>query len=138
MFAKMGLAKSYAAIIGAVLVLLGILGFIGNPIVGDAPGNPIFVTGAVHNLIHLITGALALYVAFGLKGDQQILGVIGIGAFYVAIFLLTLVNPRLFDLLNYPVNTADHLLNLGLAIASIVVGWFERSSTTGRMMPARR
>jgi hypothetical protein len=132
----MGLAKGYAAIIGVVLVLVGILGFVGNPIVGEAARNPIFVTGTVHNLVHLITGALALYVAFGLRGDQQVMGVIGIGALYVAVFVLTLVSPNLFGLLGYPVNIADHILHLGLAVASIGVGWYERSST-GRMATAR-
>jgi hypothetical protein len=132
----MSLAKGYAAIIGVVLVLVGLLGFISNPIVGDAASNPIFVTGTVHNLVHLITGALALYVAFGLKGDQQVMGVIGIGVLYAAVFVLTLVSGDLFGLLAYKVNTADHVLHLGLAVVSLAVGWYARSES-GRMVTAR-
>jgi hypothetical protein len=140
-YANMSLAKGYAAIIGVVLVLVGLLGFISNPIVGNVGSNPIFVTGTVHNLVHLITGALALYVAFGLRGEQQVMGVLGIGALYVAVFVLTLVSPNLFGLLgdkSYNVNIADHVLHVALAVASIAVGWFERSSSSTRMMPALR
>lgn len=129
MYRGTGLAKGYAAIIGVVLVLVGILGFISNPIVGDAANNPIFVTGTVHNLVLLISGSLALYVAVGLRGDQQVMGVLGIGALYLAVFILTLVSNNLFGLLGYPVNAPDRVLHLGLAVASIAVGWYERSST---------
>ena len=136
MNAGMSLTKGYAAIIGVVLILLGLLGFIANPIVGDAGSNPIFVTGTVHNLVHLITGALALYVAFGLKGDQQVMGVIGIGLLYLALVLLTLVSGDLFGLLGYKVNVADHALHVGLALSALAVGWYERSSS-GRMATVR-
>ena len=127
MFGSMGVAKGYAITVGVVLVLVGLLGFIGNPIVGDASKNPIFVTGTIHNLLHLITGSLALYVAFGLRGDQQVIGVAALGLLYVALFVLTLINPTLFDMLDHPVNAADHVLHLGLAIASLGVGWYARS-----------
>ena len=127
MFANMGLARGYAAVIGVVLVLVGLLGFIGNPIVGSSASHPIFVTDTVHNLIHLITGALALYVAFGLRGEQQVLGVAAIGVLYAALFVLTLINRKLFDMLSEPVNPADHLLHIVLAIASVAVAWYVRS-----------
>jgi hypothetical protein len=133
----MGLAKGYAAIVGVVLVLVGLLGFISNPIVGDAASNPIFVTGTIHNLVHLLTGALALYIAFGLTGEQRIAGIAGFGVLYVAIFVLTLVNPSLFGLLNYPVNAADHVLHLALAVASLGVAWYERSGAGARGIPRR-
>lgn len=130
---SMGLARGYAAVIGVALVLLGVLGFIGNPIVGDGPAHPLFVTGTVHNLIHLISGALALYVAFGLTGEQRVVGVIGIGLTYLAIVFLTLVNADLFGLLGYPVSVADHLLHLVIGLSSLVVGWYERSSSGRRV-----
>jgi uncharacterized membrane protein len=133
----MGLARGYATTIGVVLVLVGLLGFIGNPIVGDPSKNPIFVTGTIHNLVHLITGALALYVAFGLRGDQQVVGVAGIGLLYLALFVLTLINPTLFDMLDHPINVADHVLHLGLAIASLGVAWYARSSQGLGRSPAR-
>lgn len=125
----MSYAKPYAALIGIVLVAVGLLGFISNPLVGDT--SAIFVTGPVHNIVHLGTGLLALWVAFGLRGDQQALGVIGIGALYLVVFVLLLVSPTLFGILGagYPVSNADHGLHLGLAVISFAVGWMARGQS---------
>jgi hypothetical protein len=125
----MSYAKPYATLIGIVLVAVGALGFVSNPIVGD--GNALFLTGTVHNIVHLATGLLALYVAFGLRGEQQANGVIGIGALYLVVFLALIVSPTLFGILGagYPVNLADQGLHLGLAVISFAVGWVARGQT---------
>jgi rRNA processing protein Krr1/Pno1 len=116
--------KTYAIVVGVVLIALGLLGFVDNPIVGDATATsqPIFVTGAAHNMVHLITGAVAIYVAFGLLAEQQALAITGLGLVYVAIVLLTLVNGTLFGVLGFPVNAADQLLNVVVAVSGLVVG----------------
>ena len=131
-----GLAQGYAAVVGVVLVVVGLLGFIGNPIVGEpvpGGGGPIFVTGTVHNIVHLATGLLALYVAFGLSGETQANGVIGLGILYVAVLVLTVLSPTLFGILGttpeYGVNAADHLLHAALAIVSFGVGYLARGGT---------
>ena len=130
----MSYARPYAALIGIVLVAVGALGFISNPIVGE--GNALFLTGTVHNLVHLATGLLALVVAFGLRGEQQANGVIGIGALYLVVFVALIISPTLFGILGagYPVNLADQGLHLGLAVISFGVGWMARG---GAPMMAR-
>jgi len=127
--ANMSLPKASAIVVGVLLIVLGLLGFVSNPLVGDvtATSHPIFVTGAAHNLIHLITGALAIYTAFGLVEDQQDLGVTGLGLIYVAIVLLTLINGTLFGVLAYPVNLPDQLLHVAIAAVSIGIGLTARS-----------
>jgi hypothetical protein len=120
-------AKWYAIVVGVVLVLVGLLGFISNPIVGDPQNNPIFVTGMVHNLVHIVTGALALYIGYGMSGTSRANGLIGFGVLYAVILVLTLVDPDLFGLLNYPVNTMDHVLHAVLAVASLAIGWWARN-----------
>ncbi len=129
MLARMSLPKLYAIVVGVVLIVLGLLGFVDNPLVGDvtATSHPIFVTGAAHNLIHLVTGALAIYVAFGLETEQQDLAVTGLGLTYVAIILLTLINGTLFGVLAYPVNLPDQVLHLAIAVTSIGIGLMARS-----------
>ncbi len=129
MLASMSLPKAYAIVVGVVLIVLGLLGFVSNPLVGDvtATSHPIFVTGAAHNLIHLVTGALAIYVAFGLVEDQQDLAVTGLGLVYVAIVLLTLINGTLFGVLAYPVNLPDQVLHVAIAAISIGIGLMARS-----------
>lgn len=117
--------RAYAALVGIVLVAVGLLGFISNPIVGD--GNALFLTGTVHNVVHLATGAFALAIAFVVPADRQVNGVIGFGALYLVVFLALLVSPTLFGLLSYPVNVADQLLHIGLAVISFLVAWTARS-----------
>jgi hypothetical protein len=121
---SMTLPKAYATIVGVLLIVLGLLGFVGNPLIGDATAtsHPIFVTGAAHNLVHLVTGALAIYIAFGLVADQQGLALTGLGLTYVAIVLLTLINGTLFGVFAYPVNLADQVLHVAVAVVSMVVG----------------
>jgi hypothetical protein len=119
------LAKTYAAVIGIVLVVVGLIGFIGNPIVGPTG---IFATNAVHNIVHLLTGAIALYIAFGgLAPAQQATWLIGLGVLYLVIGVLVVVSPTLFGLFgDAPANAADHVLHFALGIVSLVIGYMAR------------
>jgi hypothetical protein len=128
-------ARWFALASGAVLVLIGLLGFINNPIVGDPsppnPSQPLFVTGVIHNIVHLVTGAVALYIGYALRGDALASGLIGFGALYAVVLVATLLSPNLFGLLGdnrYNVNTLDHVLHLALAVLSIGIGWWARGS----------
>ncbi len=128
-----GLAQGYAALVGVVLVVVGLLGFINNPIVGP---NGLFVTDTVHNIVHLATGALALFIAFGLRGEQQANGVIGFGVLYLIVFVALLLSPTLFGLLQRPVNMADHVLHAALGVVSIAVGYLAKQGA-GRTATTR-
>jgi len=123
-------AKWYAAIVGVALVAAGLLGFLDNPIIADPSANPLFVTGTTHNLIHLLTGWTAIYIAFGLVGNQQAYGLIALGFTYLLILGLSIISPNLFGALGsaptFDVNPLDHVLHAGLAIASIAIGWLTR------------
>lgn len=120
-------ARGYAGLIGVVLVAVGLLGFTDNPIVGGA--SALFHTGTNHNLVHVATGLLALFVAFGLRGSTLANGVIAFGVLYAAVFVVLLVSPTLFGLLD-EVNVADHVLHAGLGLVSIAVGVMARTEQT--------
>ena len=85
------------------------------------------MTGTVHNIVHLVTGALALYIGFGLTGVNRANGLIAFGALYAVVLVLTLLDPDLFGVLQYGVNTLDHVLHAVLAVASIGIGWWARN-----------
>src|SRR3989344_3918602 len=55
--------KTYAMVIGAVLVLLGLVGFFNHPILG------IFGVNIAQDVLHLVGGALILWLAF--KGSAK-------------------------------------------------------------------
>ncbi|MDQ3447780.1 MAG: DUF4383 domain-containing protein [Chloroflexota bacterium] len=130
-----GMVRTVAAILGVALVGAGLLGFVGNPIVGPGPNNNgtdvLFAANSVHNIVHLVTGALALYIAFGLSGAQQANGLLGFGILYVAIFVAVLISPTLFGLFDpIPANLPLHLLHAALAVVGIGVGYMARGSTS--------
>ena len=123
-----GLAKTYATVIGIVLVAVGLLGFVSNPIVSSRP-DALFTVNAVHNIVHIASGALALYIAFGLDGEARANGLIAFGVLYAVVFVLVVLSPQLFGLFgDAPANTADHVLHAALAVASLAVGYVARNN----------
>lgn len=129
-----GMAQGYAALIGVVLVASGLLGFINNPIVGAGPtGNGtgvILAANNVHNIVHLLTGVIALYIAFGLRGESQVNAILIFGILYAIIFVALLVSPTLFGLFDpIPANTGDHVLHAALAVASFAVWYLSKNAT---------
>lgn len=121
------LAKWWPALAGVVLVVVGLLGFVQNPLVGGP--NALAPTDALHNIVHLATGLAALYIAFGLGGASRINGVIGFGVLYMVIFLAVLVSPTLFGLFSVPANAVLHVIHAALALVSLAVGYMARNAT---------
>ena len=57
------MGKTYIKFFGWVFLILGILGFFSNPLVGSGM-SAWFHADFNHNLVHLITGLILLWVAF--------------------------------------------------------------------------
>ena len=123
------LAMGWINLAGFILVAVGLLGFVSNPLVGSASG-ALVATDAAHNVVHIVTGLLALYIGLGLKGENQINGVIGFGILYVVIFVACLISPNLFGIFSISVNGVDHLIHAALALVSLAVGYLARGSVT--------
>ncbi len=123
-------AKGWMTLAGAVLVLVGLLGFIPNPIVGTETS--LLPTDVLHNIVHLGTGALALYIAFGLRGDAQASATLGFGVLYLVIFAAVVLSPTLFGLFQTPANLVLHLIHAALALVSLAVGYMARNSRVAR------
>jgi hypothetical protein len=123
-----GLVMQWAAVVGVVLVVVGLLGFIDNPIVGKNP-NALVATNELHNIVHLATGLLALYIAFGLRGAAQANWLIGFGILYAVIFVAVVISPNLFGLFGeYRSELNEHIIHGAVAVISLGVGWMGRSS----------
>lgn len=115
------MAKTLAIIFGIIFVLVGLLGFVGNPLVGmDA----FFAANMLHNLVHLVLGLILLYVAFW-SSAQSVLWLKIIGWVYLVVailgFLLVSGTGNLLGLIT--INAADDWLHLVLAIILLVVGY---------------
>ena len=120
------LVKSWAVLSGIILVAIGLLGFISNPIVGKADG-ALVATNELHNVVHILTGVVALWIGLGLRGSAQATAMVGFGALYTIVLIATLVSPDLFGLFGgYTAGPAEHLIHGGLAVVSIAVGLMGR------------
>ena len=121
------LVQGWMALAGIILVAVGLLGFISNPIVGADP-NALVRTNTLHNIVHLATGLIALYIAFGLRGENQANGAIGFGVLYVVILLALIVSPTLFGLFgDAPARLNEHVIHGALALVSLAVGYMARN-----------
>lgn len=112
-----------AKVFGVVLVLVGILGFVPNPVAHDPTETPnaIFHVNGIHNVIHLLTGGILLAAGFAGEGRNarqanQILGVV-----YLLVAVLGLANVVVDSIV--VANMADDLLHVLLAIVLLAVGF---------------
>jgi hypothetical protein len=113
-----------ALVIGVVFTLIGIIGFFIAP--SMVPGSLLgFDIDLVHNLIHLITGILALLAVF--TGWSRLFNRI-FGVIYLLIGVAGLIYPGLYMdglfLGMMHVNAADHVLHLLTGIIAAGVGFF--------------
>lgn len=119
--------KSWSALAGIVLVAVGLAGFLNTPLVGAASG-ALVPTDPLHNVVHLATGVLALWIAFGLSDRTQVDALLGFGILYVVIFLAVLVSPTLFGLFSVPANAVIDVIHAALAAVSLAIAWMARSA----------
>jgi Domain of unknown function (DUF4383) len=120
------LAQVYAMALGGVLVLVGIVGFLVEPsfAVGDSAQRGtliLFDINGWHNVVHLLSGIVGLAMA-GTAAKARLFS-IGYGVVYVLVTILGFVVGDGGLLLSIiPINTADNLLHLVIALTGIGVG----------------
>ena len=120
-------AQLYATLVGAALVIAGIVGFLydssfatGHGLSSDAVLG-VLAVNAWHNLFHLVTGLLGLACARSAARPYAL----ALGLAYVVIaiwgFLATDHGTgALLDLI--PVNTEDNILHLILGVTGVAAG----------------
>ena len=108
--------KMFALILGIVLLIVGILGFISNSIVGDTG---FFGTNTTQDVLHLIAGLTGIYA--GTKGSgksySMILGWIGI--VLAVLGFIPGVKSTLLNWLN--INTSITVLHLVIGVVCLGV-----------------
>ncbi|HEV8129667.1 MAG TPA: DUF4383 domain-containing protein [Acidobacteriota bacterium] len=117
------MAKTLAWVFGVVFLLIGALGFYqaDNMLLG------IFMVSKRHNAVHLLSGALALLSAVGGESIARLYFKI-FGIVYLLVAIVGFAMDRL-PVLGIPLNMADDVLHLVIALVSLYVG-FMGSKTT--------
>ena len=123
------IAQAWMALVGLVLIAAGIIGFLNTPLAGSS-ANALLATDTVHNVVHLVTGLLALGIAFGLRGEQQVNAVLGFGVLYVIILVAVLLSPSLFGLFSVSANAPIHVIHAAVAVVTLAVGLMARGGST--------
>src|SRR6266404_4349629 len=126
------MAKKFAQIFGVVFVLVGLLGFVPNPIVSDMG---LFHTDMIHNLVHIISGIIFLWVAMSMPMRAAMtLKVFGVVYLLVAVlgFLMTSAGATSEVLGFISVDGADNWLHLVLGLVIFAAGF---AKSDGMSMP---
>lgn len=114
------MTKSILYVLGAVFIIVGLIGFINHPVLG------IFEVNTLHNLIHLVSGILALvFAGMGDASAKKFAVVLGVVYALVTILGFVLTDGNIFGLIM--ANMADNLLHLVLAVVLLAVGLGGRS-----------
>ena len=117
-------AQIYALAFGATLLLVGILGFVADASFNtgaDVSGSNliVFEVNGWHNLVHIASGLVGLALWRNPATARSF--ALGFGAVYLVVTLWGLVDGN--DVLGLiPVNAADNVLHLVIALAGIAAG----------------
>lgn len=116
-------ASLYAGLIGAVLLVAGIIGFFYSAAFGT-PGNVDAVLGILdvngwHNLVHVASGALGL-LAFASGPAASRTYALAFGAIYLVVAIWGFIIGSGESILTLiPVNTEDNILHLILGVLGL-------------------
>lgn len=122
----MGMARTVAAVFGAVYLLVGLLGFVlltGGE--GDLLG--LFPVNALHNIVHVLLGAILLYGAT--STPAAIMSLRGVGGVLLLLGILGFIIPDGLDLV--PLGGNDIWLHLATGAILLAAGFMDsREATT--------
>jgi hypothetical protein len=110
-------ANLLANIFGFIFLLVGVAGFVPNPLVSETG---VFRVNEAHNLIHIVTGVLLFAGAYFNAAAWTIRGVALLYA-VVAIIGFVIPDNMLFGVV--AMNMADRWLHVALAAVLLLVGF---------------
>jgi Ca2+/Na+ antiporter len=120
------MAKTVCKILGVVFLLVGLCGFAAPTLLGAHLTPP-------HNLVHIVSGVIALYFGFAgtLSGARGFCLIFGIVYLALGLFGLAMGNPamdRMWHVGPLALGTADHGIHVLLGVAFLAGGLFTKKS----------
>jgi len=139
------LAQPITSAVGAVFLLVGLLGFVPGITTGDMTiaGHEshamllgVFSVSVLHNAVHLLFGIAGLAMARTPGGARTFL--IGGGVIYIVLWLYGLFIDQSSAINFVPVNTADNWLHLLLGVGMIALGLITSHKAVPHWLSGRR
>lgn len=114
------MTRTYAQVVGGVVVLIGVVGLV----LGDRSLGGVLNIDIVEDLIHLGTGGLMAYVGFARRDTGLLRNVVGgLGAVYLLVGVLGFFADTLFGLVPSGYSVVDNLIHLALGVFGILLGY---------------
>jgi len=113
-------AKTAAFVLGIILIIAGVLGYIPNPVVGPTG---IFVTNGMHNLVHIISGIFLLIGVYTALTPSLALKILGVVYAIVAILGFVMMHGGDGVMFGIAMNRLDHWLHVVLAVVILAAGF---------------
>lgn len=119
------MAKTVCKILGVVLILVGVLGFVQPRLLGA------HLSGA-HNAVHILSGAIAAYLGFaGSLGGAKIFSLV-FGVVYLALGVLGLTlgtgPDKMWHVAVLDLGQVDHGIHVLLGIVFLAGGLFTKKT----------
>ena len=112
------MAKTLALVFGYGFLFMGILGFFSNPLVGSTG---LFLTDLNHNIVHLLSGTIFLWVGYGAVSKAgMVMKIFGVVYLLVALLGFMQSGNSLLGIMSS--NMADTWLNVVLGIVILLAG----------------
>ncbi len=132
------MAKKLSITLGVIFVIVGVLGFIPNPVAGMSG---IFLTNHAHDIVHILSGLIFIIVGAAYEGAvSAVLKIFGVVYLLVAILGFMAVDSAtgVGSVLSFlSVNKADNWLHVVLAIVVFAAGIIAaKGSTVAPSMPS--
>jgi hypothetical protein len=130
-------AQLYALLFGAVLLAIGILGFVADTSFDtgsnvDGSDLIIFEVNGWHNIVHILSGLLGL--ALWRRRDTARAYALGFGAVYLVVTIWGFItSDQVLWLI--PVDAADNVLHLLIAVAGLAAGLSSLDEPARRAAP---
>lgn len=112
-------------IFGIVLLLVGVLGYVPG-LATDGMLLGLFKIDAMHNVVHIVTGLLAIAAAWAAMYQRLFFKVFGV--VYALVAVIGFVQgDTVLGLIS--TNMADHLLHLAIAVIALWIGFGMKESS---------
>jgi hypothetical protein len=119
------MVNQYAKTLGFILLVIGVLGFIA-PLTPDSKLFGIFLVDPVHNMVHLVSGAVLF--AMGFSNNYLLIRrvVLTFAAVYGLVAILGFFMPVV---LGMHLNMADNILHLAIVASALYYALPQRRAT---------